>query len=210
MVRPATTDAVVATTEIRTIIGKLDQVSAAISAAVEEQSATMREIASNVQAVSSMTTATASAMAHVVEVADGATSASREVMAGSGEIGREAETLRVEVDQFLVAVRDETGERRKYERVEGNGAKATMRAAGKTTQAVLRDMSRGGALLECNWSLPAGSPVELDLPATTASVKARVVRAGNDGFAVVFTSDPVAVAHIDRALEAIGGRRDAA
>ena len=130
MVRAATAEAVEAMTEIGTIIGKIDEVSAAIAAAVEQQSATTREIASSVQAVSGATAASANAMEHVVGVADDAGASSRDVLAASSEIGREAETLRVEVDQFLTAVRDDgdSGERQRNERIEANGAVATLRA----------------------------------------------------------------------------------
>jgi methyl-accepting chemotaxis protein len=76
-----------------------------IAAAVEQQNATTQEIAASVQAVSNATASTAQAMEHVVSVADDAGTASRDVLAGSAEIGREAETLRTEVDQFLAAVR---------------------------------------------------------------------------------------------------------
>src|ERR1700750_600800 len=51
-VRGATTDAVAAMEGISGIIRKIDEVSVAISAAVEEQSVTTREIAASVQAVS--------------------------------------------------------------------------------------------------------------------------------------------------------------
>ena len=132
MVRAATAEAVEAMTEIGTIIGKIDEVSAAIAAAVEQQSATTREIASSVQAVSGATAASANAMEHVVGVADDAGASSRDVLAASSEIGREAETLKVEVDQFLTAVRDDgdSGERQRNERIEANGAVATLRAVG--------------------------------------------------------------------------------
>jgi methyl-accepting chemotaxis protein len=130
MVRTATSEAVAAMTEIGGIIGKLDEVSAAISAAVEEQSATTREIAGSIQAVSAATATTASAMTQVVKAAQDASSASQEVMAGSNGIGTQAGTLRAEVDNFLKAVREDTGERGKYERIAGDGTVATLRAAG--------------------------------------------------------------------------------
>ncbi|MFL5289087.1 MAG: methyl-accepting chemotaxis protein [Rhodopila sp.] len=150
MVRTATSEAVAAMTEIGAIIGKLDEVSAAISAAVEEQSATTREIAGSIQAVSAATAGTASAMTQVVKVAQDASAASQEVMAESNGIGTQASTLRTEVDQFLTAVRDDTGERRKYERISGNGVVATARAAGRSAQVGVHDLSREGVLLTCS------------------------------------------------------------
>ena len=79
-VRTATSDAVTAMAEIGGIIGKINEVSAAIAAAVEEQNATTHEIAASVQAVSNATAGTAQAMEHVVPVADDAGTASRDVL----------------------------------------------------------------------------------------------------------------------------------
>jgi methyl-accepting chemotaxis protein len=105
-VRTATAGAVTAMAEFGGIIGKMDEVTAAISAAVEEQSATTREIATSVQAVTGVTGHTADAMQHVVQAADRAGGLSREVLNGATEIGNETDTLRREVDRFLAAVRD--------------------------------------------------------------------------------------------------------
>ena len=81
-VRTATSEAVTAMAEIGGIIGKINEVSAAIAAAVEQQNATTHEIAASVQAVSNATAGTAQAMEHVVSVADNAGSASRDVLTG--------------------------------------------------------------------------------------------------------------------------------
>jgi methyl-accepting chemotaxis protein len=108
MVRGSTGDAVTAMAEIGTIIGQLDEVTAAISAAVAQQNATTRGIATSIQAVSGATAHTAQAMAQVVAVADRAGAASGDVLAGAAAIGREAATLHAEVDQFLAAVRAES------------------------------------------------------------------------------------------------------
>jgi methyl-accepting chemotaxis protein len=108
-VRAATGSAVTAMSEIGGIIGRMDEVSAAISAATEEQNATTREIASRLHSVSDATSQTAQAMTHAVEIAGNAGNASRDVLAGAAGIGSEAETLRAKVDQFLTAVRDDTG-----------------------------------------------------------------------------------------------------
>jgi methyl-accepting chemotaxis protein len=208
--RGATTEAVTAMAEIGTIIAKMDEVSAAISVAVGQQSATTQEIAGSVQAVSSATATSARAMMDVVHVADGAGAASRDVLAGSGEIGREAEKLRSEVDQFLAAVRDDSGERRKYERIDGNGIVATLRGDGRTMEAVVRNISRGGAALACDWSLPAGTPLEIDLSAAGGSIAGRVARSAGGVLIAVFSADPTVLERIDRALDAIARRRMAA
>ncbi len=209
-VRVSTADAVAAMSEIGAIIGQMDSVSAAIAAAVEEQSATTREIAGSVQAVSNATAASARAMEHVVAVADSAGQASRDVLASSSDIGREADTLRTEVDQFLTAVNSDTEERRRYERIDANGAVATLRASGRTEQVAVRNISRGGVLLDCDWSLTVGAALEIDLPHASGGVTGRVVRSGRDGLAVVFTSDAAGLVHIDRVLDLLSPQHAAA
>jgi methyl-accepting chemotaxis protein len=212
-VRSATADAVAAMTEIGTIIARMDEVSAAIAAAVEQQSASTRDIAGSVQAVSGATRASASAMEHVVGVADGAGDAGRDVLAASDEIGREAATLRTEVDQFLTVVRDDgdsSGDRRRYERIDAKGVVATLRAAGRTAEVGVREIARGGALLASDWALAAGTPFELELRGAGGVLMGRVVRSDKGALAVVFSLDPAALACIDRLLDSLAPRRTVA
>jgi len=58
-------------------------------------------------------------------------------------------------------------------------------------------------LLDCDWPLAAGAPFEIDLRGADSSVTGRVVRSGNGSLAVVFGSDPAAMARIDRALDSL-------
>ena len=165
-VRGSTGEAVSATAEIGNIIGRMDEVTAAISAAVEQQTATTREIAASVQSVTGTTAHTAQAMEQVVTVAGDAGSASRDMVTGSDEIGREAETLRVEVDQFLTAVCEEPTEQRHYERLSCDGIAVSVQTKDHpATRVGLRTISRGGAALDCDWALAAGTTLEVELPA---------------------------------------------
>ena len=209
-VRTSTEQAVTAMAEISSIIASLSEVSAAISAAVEQQSATTREIAQNVQQVSDATAGTARAMGNVVEAAESAGNVSRDVEAGAGAIGSESATLQREVDQFLTTIRSDTGNRRTYERIPGNGAVVTLRAAGKTCQATVNNVSRGGALLDCEWTLKPGSSVEVDLPGAAGRVPGRVARTVDRQVAVVFSSEASALERIDRAVDSIQAMRKAA
>lgn len=110
--RSSTGKAVAAMSEIGSIIGHMGEVNTAISAAVEHETVSTRGIGNSVQSVSGTTAHTAQAMDQVVKAAAGAGSASRDVLAGSEEVDREAKTLRSEVDQFLAVVRDVTTDRR--------------------------------------------------------------------------------------------------
>jgi len=149
-------------------------------------------------------------MLHVVEAADSAGTASRDVMTGSREIGTETETLHAEIDQFLVVVRDDTADRRRYERIEGHGAEVGLRAGERTMRAVLRDISIGGALLDCEWSLSAGTKLEIGLPGGGDPVAARVVRSGTGRLAVVFGAEPSALIRIEGVLDTLAGGAPAA
>jgi len=198
-VRTATSDAVTAMAEIGGIIGKINEVSSAIAAAVEQQNATTHEIAASVQAVSNATAGTASAMEHVVMVADKAGGASQDVLTGAADIGSEAQTLRAEVDQFLAAVRDESSdERRRYERISANGAMVEVQTKGRpATRIELRNIARGGAALVCDWALPAGTMLDIELPGAAGTIPARVVRSSGGELAVLFSSEPHALQRVD-------------
>ncbi|HUB48991.1 MAG TPA: methyl-accepting chemotaxis protein [Acetobacteraceae bacterium] len=211
-VRAATSDAVAAMGEIGSMIGKMDEVSAAISAAVEQQNATTKEIAASVQAVSGATAGTANAMEHVVTVADNAGRISRDVLDGAAEIGHEAETLRTEVGHFLTAVRDEaSGERRRYQRISVHGVTVGLQAKGRPAEHVaVRDISRGGAAMACDWTLPVGTPLEVELPGGEGWVPARTVRSGGGEIGIVFSADPTVLARIDRTLASLTPERAAA
>ena len=206
-VRQATEQSIAAMSEVGNIIGRMDEVATSVAAAVEQQSTTTREIASNVHAVSVATDQTAHAMEDVSGVADTAWTVSQEVLQSAEAIGRNSEKLRVEVDDFLTAVRDDTVERRRFERIAGNGATATVRAAGRDAVRVeVLDISRGGAALICGWQLSAGAEVEVELPDAGAFVAARVVRSGDNRLVVVFRQDPATLARVDRAYSALSTR----
>jgi methyl-accepting chemotaxis protein len=209
-VRGVTADAVGAMTEISGIIGKMDEVAAAISAAVEEQSITTREIASSIQAVSGATAETAQAMARVVGAANEAGTACTDVQAGSTDIGHEAETLRAKVDEFLTAVRDDSGERRRFERIAGRGVTAMLRIPGRdAVRAVVRDLSRSGVALAAQ-SVAIGTRVDVELPDAGGPVPGQVSRLEAGMIAISFQDDPASQARVDRALQSLGSSRLAA
>jgi methyl-accepting chemotaxis protein len=209
-VSTATAEAVTAMNEIRGIIARLDQVSAAISAAVEEQSATTREIAGSIQAVSGATSTTANAMTQVVSAAEGAARVSREIEGGANDITTQSVTLRTEVDNFLTAVRNESGERRQEERLKTSGEDVRLRVDGRSADAKLDDIARSGARFKTNMKASVGALIEIELPFGGGAVTGRVARQDDRGLAVIFASDPAIRSRIDRVLEAIREGRMAA
>ena len=203
-VRGATADAVAAMGEISAIIGRIDAVSVAISAAVEQQNATTREIAASVQAVSGATTQTARSMEHVVEAAARAGQTSGEVLSVAANIGRDADSLRGEVDQFVTVIRTEASERRRHERVTGEQTVVMLHAPGRDTKVPLRDLSRSGVSVVCDWTLPLGTAIGIDLPDTDGRAMGHVIRSDGHEIALVFQRDPETEARVSRALAALG------
>jgi methyl-accepting chemotaxis protein len=206
-VRDATEQSAAAMTAVATVIGRIDAVASAVAAAVEQQNATTRSIAASIQIVSGATDATVQAMQAVSGLADGAGQVSEDVARAATGIGREAETLRAEVDQFFAGMRDDSGERRGYERIPGRGAPVDLRAPGQATlRALLEDLSPGGAGLRCQQALPIGTRVEIDLPNAGGAVTARVVHCENGMLGVLFTGEAADKARIERALNSVGQR----
>jgi len=90
---------------IQTTINEIDTVSAAINAAVEEQTATTREIARNTQQAAAGTQQVTSNIGAVQRGASETGDAASQVVKASSELGRQAETLRGQVSRFLTNIR---------------------------------------------------------------------------------------------------------
>jgi methyl-accepting chemotaxis protein len=202
-IRDATERSIAAMTEVAAVIGKIDAVASTIAAAMEQQTTTTRTIAGAIHGVSD---ATVQAMRTVADLAAGAGQVSQDVSRAATAIGQEAATFRVDVDRFLIAIRDDTGERRGYERLAGHGATVELRLSGAPVlRVVLEDLSRGGAALRYERTLAIGSQVGVVLTAADEPVPATVVRSDSGILGLNFWPDPNAMARIDRALEIFGG-----
>jgi methyl-accepting chemotaxis protein len=104
-IQSATSDAVKAIEGITGTIGQVNEIATTIASAVEEQGAATQEIARNVQQASRGTSEVSSNIAGVTKAATETGQASGVVLAASGELAKQADTLRGEVDRFLVSVR---------------------------------------------------------------------------------------------------------
>ena len=200
MVHVAASSAVTAMNEVGEIVRRIDEVSTAIAASVEEQSVATREIAASVQDVSQATRQAAQAMARVVEVGQSAHGVSRDVLAGATEITRESAHLRLEVDQFLTAIRSDNNDRRRFERIPGRGMIVTFRAEGRSADVTLQNLSHGGASLACDWKLETGTPFEITFHKPEGKVVGRVVRSTENALGLVFGGDPANLVRVDVAL----------
>jgi methyl-accepting chemotaxis protein len=90
---------------IQGTINEIDSVSAAINAAVEEQTATTREIARNTSEAAAGTQDVTRNISQVQREASETGEAAGEVVNASSELGRQAVRLREQVDAFLKTIR---------------------------------------------------------------------------------------------------------
>jgi methyl-accepting chemotaxis protein len=206
-IRAATGEAVEAVHQVSVAIGDVDTVATVIAAAVEQQAAATREIVARVNTVAQTNEQVTQAMADVSDVAASADGVAQRVRQAAQQIGGTSDALRQEVDEFLVVMaRHDEAERRRYERISGRGRRAVLESPGHArTEAVIRDISRGGMVLAVSWPGGVGSEVTVALPGTTAPVPARVVRSDDAHTALAFRQEPAALANVDRALAVIGG-----
>ncbi len=104
-IQEATNGAVQAITGISSTITEINTISTSIAAAIEEQGAATAEISRNVQQAASGTQEVSGSITQVTQTAGETGSAAGEVTSAAGELARQAETLRGEVEHFLVAVK---------------------------------------------------------------------------------------------------------
>ncbi len=104
-VQDATRQAVDAIRNIGGTVGRINEINASITSAVEEQGAATQEIARNVEQAAVGTQEASSSVSGVKRAADDAGQAAGQVAAASRELSTLAEKLRAEVDRFLGEVR---------------------------------------------------------------------------------------------------------
>jgi len=192
--RGVTEATIAAMTEIGGMIGHMNELSSGMASTVEAQSLTTREIATRIKAVSGATAESSEAMGEVVQVAGKAGSASQEVFTGVAGIGKEADVLRAEVEQFLVMVRADSGERRRFERFAVQGVAAILTVPGRPAlPAAVSDLSEGGAALRCDQTLDPGTAFAFELAEGGGAVAAQVVRIDENGVMGIVFDDPASV-----------------
>jgi hypothetical protein len=150
-------------------------------------------------------------MTNVVVLADQAGVSSNDVLAGAAGIGKEAETLRTEVDRFLLAVHTDSGERRQFERIAGEALTAMLRLPEqKVIQAPVNDVSRGGISLLCDLHIAAGTEVSVELTNAGGAMIGKVVRTENGVLAIEFLDDDATHARMERTIQTMTATRRAA
>jgi len=104
-IQERTAEAVRAIQGISTTIGRISEISTSISGAVEEQSAATQEITQNVQQVAAGARDVTSNVTLVTSAASETNRSAADTQQAAAELSKNAETLRLEVDRFLDAIR---------------------------------------------------------------------------------------------------------
>ena len=104
-IQGATGQTVKAIRNIGETIRRISEISTSIASAVEQQSAATREIATNVQQAAQGTGDTATNIEGVSRAASETGAAATQVLGAAGELSKQSETLRRDVDEFLANVR---------------------------------------------------------------------------------------------------------
>ena len=86
-------------------IGEINEIASSIAAAVEEQGAATQEIARNVEQAASGTQEVTANIQGVRTVADETGQGADQVLVASGDLSKQSDNLRVEVDNFLTDIR---------------------------------------------------------------------------------------------------------
>lgn len=104
-IQEATRDAVTSMDDIRTVINTVNDVSAAIAAALEEQDATTRDIAKNMSEAAGGTDAVVKTISNVRKSAQDSGAASATVSKAVGSLSQQSEELRAQVAGFIKQIR---------------------------------------------------------------------------------------------------------
>ena len=104
-IQSETNAAVVAIRNISTTILEVNEISSSIAAAVEEQTAATQEITRNVQQAASGTQDVSRNIEGVSKAVEKSGSTATDVLAAADDLAEQSQTLRREVDQFLMTVR---------------------------------------------------------------------------------------------------------
>ena len=202
-IQTAVAGAVGAVRRVTQAIGNVSAISTAIAAAVEEQSAATHEISQQVQASARRTLATTEALGTVARIADATQQSSRDALRAAACVAQVSDEMRREVDDFLAAMQDEQGNRRRYDRIACGGAAVGLQVADDgVVQARLADISLGGAAILCGepGRYAIGAALSLEVGEGRWTLRGRVARMLSGGIGVVFLQEKSARVAVSAAL----------
>jgi methyl-accepting chemotaxis protein len=104
-IQQATGETVKAIGDISGIIARINEITTAVAAAVQEQGAATQEIARNVQQAAQGTQDVSTNIVSVTEASQHTGAAATQLLGASGDLSKQAEQMRAEVEKFLSAIK---------------------------------------------------------------------------------------------------------
>jgi methyl-accepting chemotaxis protein len=205
-IQAATGGAVGAVREMADEVRLMEDMAAAIAAAVNRQGDGVRDIADSIASVSRATDSTVEAMAEAAAAAEEARFTSSEMWYAAGSVGQEADMLGQEFDHFLTMLTDDRSDRRAFYRVPCHDAPVTLHLPeDETASGALVDISRGGLALrspegEKIAKLTSGIAIKITLPDGIGEVPMRVVRIDTEQIGLVACQSPTTSEVMDKAV----------
>ena len=189
-------------------VRKVNEIAAAIAAAVVEQSSATQEIARSIEQVSSSTASVTQSMervkAAVVTNGDNAV----EVKRTAATLSKEADGLSGEVKDFLEALQN-LGESQQMRSYEVNLA-AVATIDGRKIEGRVRKLSPGAALFIGALTGEAGKLLELRIEGVDRDLRARIVEAAEGGMQLQLALNHDSLNYVTKALTRLVAGRAAA
>jgi methyl-accepting chemotaxis protein len=104
-IQQATGETVKSIDGISSIIDRISEITSSVAAAVEEQGAATQEISRNVQEATTGTQQVSNSIASVTEAARQTGTAAGELLGASGDLAKQAEVMRAEVEKYISGVK---------------------------------------------------------------------------------------------------------
>lgn len=200
-VQESTNHAVGAIKSISGVIEKMDQVSAAIDQAAEQQSAASDEIANNIQEAASGNREVAVNIQTVASEAAEVVQLSSEVQIGTDSTSEAVALLGERVAKILGQLRNhEAFDRREHVRVKAEQASKIF-ASGSWTDCMIKDISAGGAEIAAVEGLGNGDAIQLQVPGF-GEVNGKIIRVTEKSRGIAFQTNDQERQELERHLGA--------
>jgi methyl-accepting chemotaxis protein len=184
---------------IAAAVGEVRGAAETIADAIAAQGGAIGAIAGRVEAAARGNDEVLRRMRALSGAAEAGGGAAQDVLAASEEVGGRAEGLRGEVDGFLASL-ERAGDRRQYDRHRLD-LPCSLEWAGGASNTRLNNLSRGGAGVQGDLGLPAGTEIRIAI-AGGAFLPARVARHEDGATGLLFVAGSAVTAELDRLLAA--------
>jgi len=161
-IQASTTTAVHSIRAIAAKVAEIEELNAAIAAAIEEQEAATQDIAHNVALAADGSRSAVASVSGVTAAAAETNQEADRVLGASATLAKVTTELSQSVDMFLTAVSSDLAERRRAERHESRHA-VDVTAGGQTHRLHMLDVSEMGVRITPNPGLRDGSVATVDM-----------------------------------------------